>query len=126
MQSASILNSLEPDSPSNESSGDNWSRGISSEDKFPEVTETLDEFSQWAFGPQGFQSLEILIFGDLSLNGRYAKGNVYLCRNIVTGRIGESLKHYRHMTKEDQTHYEVLRKYSHILSACPTDLILED
>jgi hypothetical protein len=93
---------------------------------FPELTENLDGFAQWAFGGNGFRSLQVLVFGDFSYNERYSWGNVLLCRQCDSAPGGVVRKNYRHLTKGDTSEHELLRTYSHVLQACPTDLLLRD
>ncbi|KAL1965854.1 hypothetical protein VTN77DRAFT_4987 [Rasamsonia byssochlamydoides] len=115
---------------SSESSEDKRSgESLSKEKRFPEIPEALDKFAQWAFGHKGFRSLQVLAFGDFSYNGRYSRGNVLLCRKSDSAQMqqgGLPGKNYRHLTKGDQSLRDLLRKYFHVLQACPTDLLLKD
>jgi hypothetical protein len=93
------------------------------------------QFAQWAFGPEGFPVLQILAFGDLSYQGRFARHNVLLCRNTPTSDTDLGLHQrdraackptFRRMTKKDITLWDLINDYSRVLNACPTDPILKD
>ena len=45
------------------------------------LIEQLHDLAQWAFGPQGLPSLEAIICGDFSYDGRYDDSNVFLSRS---------------------------------------------
>jgi hypothetical protein len=53
----------------------------------------------------------VLVFGDLSYNGRYAKSNVLLCRKVdlsLAEQSSESMKNYCYVTRRDHSLYEPL------------------
>jgi hypothetical protein len=117
------------ESASSESSHEGSIDESFSEDKqLPEISAAFDRFAQWAFGPSGFRSLQVLVLGDFSYRGRYSWGNVLLCRKSdstpnLPGGIPD--RNYPHLIKGD-SEWDLLRKYDHALQACPIDLLLED
>lgn len=100
-------------------------RTVSPEDKPPQLTDGLHDFAHWAFGPDGFQSLRVLAFGDFSYSGRYRHGNVLLCKNLEQHRTCQGItgQNFRHLSKDDVLQWNYVEKYSNLLDACPTDLL---
>jgi hypothetical protein len=95
--------------------------------------EALFSFANWAFGPEGFPVLDILAFGDFSYQGRFSKYNLLLCRdksssspaNPHSARKGTALT-FRKVRKNDRALWDLLKRNSDFLEACPTDPILYD
>lgn len=85
------------------------------------IPEKLDEFAQWAFGPDGLRSLQILAFGDFSCNEQYPKVNSLFCRNncSITKETGSPTRNYRFVTKSDRSLMEFLRECYDFGRACP-------
>ena len=114
---------------SNSSDEDGSSDKLFKDEKFSEITKKLDKFTQWVFELEDFQSLQILVFEDFSYNRQYSADNMLLCRNADLAEMkqnSELSKNYHHLTKRDQVLQKLLHKYSNILQACPTDLILKN
>ncbi|KKA16230.1 hypothetical protein T310_10184 [Rasamsonia emersonii CBS 393.64] len=118
------MESRTSETDSSESSEDESSGESSSKEKrFPELTEHLDKFAQWAFGSKGIQSLQVLAFGDFSFNRWYERGNVLLCRKSDSAQMqqgGLPGKNYRHLTEGDQSLWDLLRKGSFPKNICPS------
>ncbi|PVH92988.1 hypothetical protein DM02DRAFT_542422, partial [Periconia macrospinosa] len=89
----------------------------------------LHDLAQWAFGPKGLPSLEVIVYGDFSYEGRYAHSNVFLCRNAGLHQTQEqdmACKTFRHFSRGDRRQRDLLNKYSSALAACPTGLLFQD
>jgi hypothetical protein len=105
------------------------SDGPLSDSQLPELTNTLHNFAQWAFGPRGFPSLRVIAFGDFSCEGRYTWNNVLLCRNdepVQSGRQEVAGQTFRHLADNDRSLWDLLDKYSNVLEACPTNPLFEE
>jgi hypothetical protein len=99
------------------------------DDGLAELTRSLHDFAQWAFGPSGFPSLRIIAFGDFSYGDRFYLNNVHLCRNSVSAQIGqkaETGRNFRRLAENDRPLWDLLDKYSNLLQACPTDPLFDD
>ncbi|KAM5447010.1 hypothetical protein MaudCBS49596_006190 [Microsporum audouinii] len=83
------------------------------------ASDSLKALAQWVFGERGLPSLQLLAYGDFSYNGRYSSANVLFCRQQGSHAAGG--KTYRHATKDDSFALDLLRQYSHVLQACPSD-----
>src|SRR5450432_735192 len=70
-------------------------------------------FFRWAFGSNELPNLQIIAFGDFSYEGRFAKGNMLLCRDR------SFLKGYRDMDDQDTECWELLDLHKDMISACP-------
>lgn len=100
--------------------------------KRPPLTRTLNDLAQWAFGPDGLPSLEVIAFGDFSYNGRYAWGNVILSRK--RGRQCEFHKDskwpchcvFEYIEDDDAISWDLLDEYSDMLEACPMEPLFDD
>lgn len=79
----------------------------------------LHEFAQWAFGPTGIPTLQLIAFGDFSQKCRFEQTNALLCRNS-----GGS-QYYRRIETGDIVLQELLEKHSDFMGACPMFHILE-
>ncbi|EFE40948.1 hypothetical protein TRV_04308 [Trichophyton verrucosum HKI 0517] len=80
----------------------------------------FDELVRWAFGPQGFSSLQMIGVGDFSDKVKPCE-NALLCRKsnpeceeVFPGR------NYRFVTRDDRIQQELFRKYASAMVACPT------
>ncbi|KAF3483474.1 uncharacterized protein GIQ15_02798 [Arthroderma uncinatum] len=85
----------------------------------------FDEFVQWAFGPEGFPSLQMIGLGDFT-DSIEPREKALLCpksdpesEEVFPGR------NYRFVTRRDWAQQELLRNYAGAMQACPTDLIEE-
>ncbi|EGD98166.1 hypothetical protein TESG_05552 [Trichophyton tonsurans CBS 112818] len=83
----------------------------------------FDELVRWAFGPQGFQSLQMIGVGDFSDSIKPCK-NALLCRksNPECERVFPG-RNYRFVTRYDRTQQDLFRKYASAMVACPTKYI---
>ncbi|KAF2669618.1 hypothetical protein BT63DRAFT_479411 [Microthyrium microscopicum] len=94
----------------------------------PRPVKAFHEFANWAFGPNGIPSLQILAYGDFSFDGRYNGKNLLLCRH-QTDRIDAAKANrddYRHMERKDWVLWNLLEKHANALSACPVDPLMEN
>ncbi|PVH91917.1 hypothetical protein DM02DRAFT_635787 [Periconia macrospinosa] len=100
-----------------------------------ELTKSLHDLAQWAFGPKGLPSLEVIVYGDFSYEGRYVHSNVFLCRNVGLHQISEQhmvYKTFRHFSRDGRRQRDLLLvralldKYSSTLAACPTGPLLQN
>jgi hypothetical protein len=90
------------------------------------------DLAQWAFGPEGFASLQLIAYGDFSYDGRYAQNNLFLGRNVGELRykvyrheelMGNNLRDF--WSDDERRFNKLIEKHSEMLSACPIDSILE-
>jgi hypothetical protein len=109
----------EPDSPAS---------GESAQNLGPILTKPLRNLAQWAFGPEGLLSLQVIAFGDFSYEGRYANSQVLLVRNTAESdsRHGTKEHTFRRIRLTDQWQNDLISRYSQMLAACPTSPLLED
>jgi hypothetical protein len=94
-----------------------------------ELTKSLHDLAQWAFGPQGLPSLEVIVYGDFSPMVRYAQSQVYLCRHAGLQQDCEqdmAGQTYRHFSRDDWWQRDQLRRFSNMLAACPTSPSIHD
>ncbi|EEQ29197.1 uncharacterized protein MCYG_02016 [Microsporum canis CBS 113480] len=94
----------------------------------PEENEmTFDAFAQWAFGPDGFRSLQLIALGDFS-SSHFSSGQSeakYEKLLICPKTEPESEppfpgKNHRVVTRHDRIQQDLLRKHAHALQACPS------
>ncbi|KAF2121048.1 hypothetical protein BDV96DRAFT_595428 [Lophiotrema nucula] len=83
----------------------------------------VNEFVEWAFGPEGIPSLRIIACGDFSYDGRYEDSRILLCRSETQGEDGMC---YRHVQDEDHALNDLVERYSDMLEACPTERRFHD
>lgn len=89
--------------------------------KSPCMTDAFHEFAQWAFGKNGFPSLQLLVYGDLSYGGRrHSRYKVFLCRDSTHEG------NYRRLLKSTKLVRSLLHQYGDFLQACPSDLLFYD
>jgi len=96
----------------------------------------LREFTNWAFGPHGLPTLEVLAFGDFSYDGRFDVRNKLFCRHTrSTGYPGDDtsqqihdklLLTFRPVRENDRKLWDLIDRNTEFLKACPTDSILDD
>jgi hypothetical protein len=88
----------------------------------------LQDLAQWAFGPDGLLSLEVIAFGDFSYEGRHKESQVLLVRNTGQGnfRDGVIQRTFRYRLPTDRWQKILLEDYSTALAALPADPLLED
>jgi hypothetical protein len=94
-----------------------------------ELTKSLHDLAQWAFGPQGLPSLEVIVYGDFSHQGRYAQSHVYLCRHAGLHQDYEqdmAGQTFRHFSRDDWRQNDELQRFSNMLAACPTSPHIHD
>ena len=76
------------------------------------------DFAEWAFGPQGIRSLDIVIHGDFSHGGHMGLNNLMLLRN------GDGENGFNLLAKSDRRWQDVVHRYRDVLEACPKDSLL--
>ena len=94
-------------------------------------------FADWAFGPSGFRSLQILAYGDFSYSGRYAQQQFLFRRSTAfevslgqSGNIppdaGEEVPPTFHvMANADKTLWDLTEVPEEVLGSCPVDDLME-
>ena len=94
-------------------------------------------FADWAFGPSGFRSLQILAYGDFSYGGRYARQQFLFRRSTAfevslgqSGKIppdaGEEVPPTFHaMANADKTLWDLTEVPEEVLGSCPVDDLME-
>jgi hypothetical protein len=93
------------------------------------LTKSLHDLAQWAFGPRGLPSLNVIVYGDFSHQGRYAQSHVFLCRNTILHENHDqdmAGQNYRHFPCGDWGERDQLEKFSNMLAACPTSPLFHD
>lgn len=89
------------------------------------VSESLAEFANWAFGPRGIRSLQLIAFGDFSCLGRYKDDTVLLERvsgPTTPGNQGDLC--FQAMGTDVKPLLGLLDKYKDAIEACPADSLL--
>ena len=72
----------------------------------------LNEFANWAFGPSGIASLQLIAFGDFFHKRCFEKSNALLCRS-------EDDRTYRRVEPWDIALWELIERNYDFLEACP-------
>jgi hypothetical protein len=97
----------------------------------------LLEFANWAFGPDGLPTLQVLAFGDFSYDGRFNDIHNYLfCRHTWSIRNPENsisqpeedelILKFRLVRENDRELWDLIDRNIDFLGACPTDSIMTD
>ncbi|KAG9229520.1 hypothetical protein BJ875DRAFT_474606 [Amylocarpus encephaloides] len=96
----------------------------------------LLQFANWAFGPDGLSSLQVLAFGDFSYNRRFHNHNGLFCRHTWSIRNPENdaLQHsedeliptFRPIKENNRELRDLIDRNTEFLEACPTDSIIKD
>lgn len=96
----------------------------------------LLEFANWAFGPNGLPTLEVLAFGDFSHDSRFHAHNKLFCRHTQSIRNLENdtfqqsedelILTFRSMRGDDRELLDLINRNTEFLDACPTDSIIND
>ncbi|OAL51397.1 hypothetical protein IQ07DRAFT_631268 [Pyrenochaeta sp. DS3sAY3a] len=118
-----LLEDVGVDTATTSQSGEN---GAESECSPKKLTARLHNLAQWAFGPQGLPSLEAIICGDFSYDGRYHQSNVFLSRNYGHQQHDCAGQTFRQLSQDDQQRRELLGEYKDMISACPATPLLLD
>lgn len=78
----------------------------------------VDNFAEWAFGPQGLQQLLVFAYGDFAFARSCQSYNVFYCRaNSVTA--GADNSNYKILTPSDKDLWDWVTANMDVLSACP-------
>ncbi|KAK2852159.1 hypothetical protein FQN49_005315 [Arthroderma sp. PD_2] len=91
---------------------------VSREEKNLPPWETLDDFIEWVFGPDGFQSVRVLVIGDFNDADRYSGHDLMFCRQTDAVSGGPPEDNYRTITEHDTFERGLLEKYDHVFHAC--------
>lgn len=94
---------------------------------FSQQLPKIFDLAQWIFGPEGFQQLEVLAYGDFTYRDR--QPNILLCRSQNRPQDAVDTSHvstlsYRQVTKEDRRLWEMIEEHFDLLEACPEDLLM--
>ena len=90
------------------------------------ISRKIARFAEWAFGPEGIPSLEVLVYGDFSHNERFIERNELLCRT-TPGTANQERKidfNFRRMRLKEREDF--IREHVEFLEACPSDWLLKD
>ncbi|KAK2852158.1 hypothetical protein FQN49_005314 [Arthroderma sp. PD_2] len=94
------------------------------EDMFYKDYREFDRFAQWAFGPDGIRSLQMIALGDFA-DSIVPRARMLICpksdpesKNVFPG------KNYRLVTRQDIVQQELFRKYARAMQACPIDNVV--
>ena len=99
---------------------DGWRRSLG---------QSFANFAQWAFGPCGIRSLQLLAYGDFSYDGRFKSTTILLRRREAPpGNVdGRQFLYFDELREgQDWELWELYRRESHVLTACPTDTLFRD
>ena len=94
------------------SSGDELKRTTG---EFYVTKEELYDFAEWAFGPDGIVSLEVIAYGDFAFPEMCRDGNALLCRT-VNGQSSSSL--FQVLGEDNEALWEWTQSHMDALSAC--------
>jgi hypothetical protein len=96
----------------------------------------LLRFANWAFGPNGLPTLQVLAFGDFSYDGRSHIHNKLFCRHtwsirnpendILQQSEDELVLTFRLVRENDRELWDLIDRNTEFLEACPTDSIVTD
>jgi hypothetical protein len=88
----------------------------------PPLQQSFRDFASWVFGPNGIQSLQYIVTGDLSHGNRYAANNALICRAVG----GET--RYRVISQErgGPEWRDVKSRLGSALAACPAENIVPE
>ena len=91
---------------------------------FPAISAEFQQFAQWAFGPEGFKSLEAIFCGDFSRGSRLEKHNLILLRQQPPSQIEQPsrLQNFIRVSSNYAPLQPYFDKYRTALEACPVEL----
>ncbi|PVH72613.1 hypothetical protein DL98DRAFT_382280, partial [Cadophora sp. DSE1049] len=81
----------------------------------------LLRFANWAFGPNGLPTLQVLAFGDFYYDGRSHIHNKLFCRHTCEDEL---ILTFRHVIENDTELWDLIDRNTEFLEACPTDSIV--
>lgn len=90
------------------------------------LTPSFHDLAEWAFGPQGIPSLQIIAFGDFAYrrNG-WSLHNIFVCRNADKGSAGRRYRVFDARDKEHEGEWApIVEPYWAFLEACPVGPLL--
>ncbi|KAF5688000.1 f-box-like domain-containing protein [Fusarium denticulatum] len=82
---------------------------------WPPLQHEFHQFVEWAFGPQGIASLDIVAFGDFAHDHRETTYNLLLSRN------NDAMSNFRVLDRYGRDWAEVRDKYRDAMEACPVE-----
>jgi hypothetical protein len=82
------------------------------------VEEATQKFAQFAFGPKGLLSLQVIALGDFCYDGRFAQTTAFLVRSAPGNDATDCS--YRQIRHEDSEQRALIERYHDALSACPS------
>ncbi|KAI8295983.1 Methyltransferase fsa4 [Colletotrichum sp. SAR11_240] len=84
----------------------------------------FQRFAEWAFGPAGIPSLEILAFGDFSCRGRYSHLSFMLCRQEGSSKDQTPFQLYHGRGKHQERLKMLVDGAADFLEACSNESLL--
>ncbi|KAM0256121.1 hypothetical protein ACHAQJ_005208 [Trichoderma viride] len=84
--------------------------------RVPKLRKKFRPFVDWAFGPEGIASLQMIIFGDFAYGGRAGAEN-----NCLYGRCTDGTSNYRIVGRYETAWKEVRDTYHNAIEACPSE-----
>lgn len=88
-----------------------------------DLSEGLYNTAQWAFGPEGISSLDVIGFGDFTGDGPHKRFNIILLRNTDPVQQGEDetkrRRAFRLMRSNDVGDLALFDKYAEAFGCCP-------
>ncbi|KAF5597544.1 AAA family ATPase [Fusarium pseudoanthophilum] len=82
---------------------------------WPPLDHEFRQFVEWAFGPQGIASLDIVAFGDFAHGGRETRNNLLLSRS------NDATSKFQILDPYGRDFEEVRDKYRDAMEACPVE-----
>jgi hypothetical protein len=84
----------------------------------------IDDFADWAFGPNGLPELLVLAYGDLAFRDMYEEENVLFCRNDAVAE-GDRAPNFKILELTDGPLWEWVQDNMEVLSACAYKSLLQ-
>lgn len=78
----------------------------------------VEDFAEWAFGPDGLPELLVLAYGDFAFRDRFKKENTLYCRSDALAR-GDNVPNFRALEPSDRQLWDWVQDNMETLSACP-------
>jgi hypothetical protein len=92
--------------------------------RFGELKGDLEPFLNWAFGPDGINSLKVVVYGDLSPHCVRKDSYKAYCRSeqeaVFSGQKYGQIPRYRLLNDEEWRDLSLRKKHQSLLEACPT------
>ena len=78
----------------------------------------VEDFADWAFGPDGLPELLVLAYGDFAFRDKFKKENALYCRNETLAQ-SDNASNFRNLEPSDKHLWNWVQDNMETLSACP-------